>query len=224
MVKIFSFIKSQWKNVLIVILFVCFIFNVFPLNIITFCDKHEGFITAIVGLVTVIIAYIALHSWKKELKAEKEYTVYKDVYKFLLTLREKIQYIKKYYKEVGDDDEMENKINNEMGQYFEQNLGLIQSFKLDLMGLNDTNDIIQYFLKNFKKYSAKISDRPGWGIQTVWDSEGRVREIDPYEKSFYYDFFCTNDDDTRKELYIEFPKKIDEGLAYFEQEIQNFFK
>lgn len=222
--KICSFIKSQWKNVLIVILFVCFIFNVFSLNIITFCDKHEGFVSAGIGLVTVIIAYIALQSWKNELKAKKEYTVYKDVYKFLLSLREKIQYIKKYYKEVGDDDEIENKINNEMGQYFEQNLGLIQSLKLDLMELNDTNDIIQYFLEKFKKYSAKISDRPGWGVQSVWDSEGNVLEIDPYEENFYYDFFCTNDDDTRKELYIEFPKKIDEGLAYFEQEIRNFFK
>ncbi len=195
------------------------------INIIGLCDQHEGFITAIVGLVTVIIAYLALRSWKKELKAKKEYKVYKDVYKFLLTLREKIQYIKKYYKEVGDDDEIENKINNEMGQYFEKNLVPIQSLKLDLMGLNDTNDIIQYFLKNFKKYSAKISDRPGWGVQSVWNDETRCeQDIDQYEKSFYYDFFCTNDDDTRKILYIEFPKKINEGLAYFEQKIQKFFK
>ncbi len=194
------------------------------INIIGFCDQHEGFISAGIGLVTVIIAYTTLQSWKKKLKTEKEYKVYKDAYKFLLSLQEKIQYIKEYYKEVGDDDEIENKINNEMGQYFEQNLGLIQSLKLDLMGLNDTNDIIQYFLEKFKKYSAKISDRPGWGVQSVWDSEGNVLEIDPYEENFYYDFFCTNDDDTRKELYIEFPKKIDEGLAYFEQEIRKFFK
>lgn len=200
------------------------------INIIGLCDQHEGFITAIVGLctivvglVTVIIAYIALHSWKKELKAEKEYKVYKNVYKFLLSLQEKIQYIEEYYKEV-DDDELENKINNEMGQYFEKKLRLIQSLKLDLMGLNDTNNVIFDFVKIFKKYSVKISDRPGWGVQTVWDSEGSVQEIDSYEESFYYDFFCTNDDDTRKELYIEFPKKINEGLAYFEQKIQNFFK
>lgn len=180
-------------------------------------------ISAITNLLTVIIAYLALSNWKKELKAEKEYKVYKRVYKFLLSLQEKIQYIKEYYKEV-DDDELENKINNEMGQYFEKKLSLIQSLKLDLMGLNDTNNVIFDFVKIFKRYSVKISDRPGWGVQTVSDSEGSVREIDPYEESFYYDFFCTNDDDTRKELYIEFPKKINEGLAYFEQKIQKFFK
>lgn len=181
-------------------------------------------ISAITDLLTVIIAYLALSNWKKELKAEKEYKVYKNVYKFLLSLQEKIQYIEEYYKEVDDDGELEDDINNKIGQYFKKNLELIKSLKLDLMGLNDTNYIIPYFLEKFKKYSTKISDRPGWGVQTVWDSEGNVREIDPYEENFYYDFFCTNDDDTRKELYIVFHKKINDGLDYFLKKIQKFFK
>lgn len=226
--RICSFIKSQWKNVLIIILFVSHIFKVFPLSIITFCDKHEGLISSVIGLITLIVAVLALSNWKKELKAEKEYKVYKNVYKFLLSLQEKLQYIKEYYKEMvyrDDEGNLEDEINDKIGQYFKKNLELVQSLELDLMGINDTNDIIPYFLKIFKSYSAKISDRPGYGIQTVCDYETeRKWDIDPYEKNFYGDFFCTNDDDTRKELYIKFPKKINEGLNYFREKIQKFFK
>lgn len=181
-------------------------------------------ISAITDLLMVIIAYLALSNWKKELKAEKEYKVYKNVYKFLLSLQEKIQYIEEYYKEVDDDGELEDDINNKIGQYFKKNLELIKSLKLDLMGLNDTNYIIPYFLEKFKKYSAKISDRPGWGVQAVWDSEGSVREIDPYEKSFYEDFLGRDENNNKKILYVDFQTKIKEGLAYFKKKIQKFFK
>ena len=82
-------------------------------------------ISAITDLLTVIIAYLALSNWKKELKAEKEYKVYKNVYKFLLSLQEKIQYIEEYYKEVDDDGELEDDINNKIGQYFSKKYGII---------------------------------------------------------------------------------------------------
>ena len=81
--KICSFIKSQWKNVLIVILFVSLIFKVFPLSIITFCDKHEGLITSVIGLITLIVAVLALFTWKNEFKAKKKYKLYNQAYYFL---------------------------------------------------------------------------------------------------------------------------------------------
>ena len=183
------------------------------LNIISIC----------ISALSMYFAYKALSAWK----SQKKYEAYKCAYKFLISLQEKIVYMKELYKELDlfDETEEENRINEEIGQYFKKNLGLVKSVELDLIQVSNKNKIIPYFAEKFKLYSGKISDRPCSSIQRVCNYEtGEEWDIDPYNKNFYEDFFLTDEEDNKKELYITFHKNIDEGLESFAKEIKKFFK
>lgn len=235
--RICSFIKSQWKNVLIIILFVSHIFKVFSLSIITFCDKHEGFITAIVGLctivvglVTVIIAYIALQSWRNEFKAQKTYKVHQEACEFLFNFK---VFLRCLYLDYLDELDIKDKniyfirkeINNLFEDYGKANLKEFQKIQLSLSQINKENTVIKQIVDLFEQYYMRYSDRPNCTTQVIIsECTNNEIEMDSDINNFCKDYFFLKKGDLSNPKYEKLKIDIDNGLKIFEQEIQDFFK
>ena len=91
--------------------------------------------------------------------------------------------------------------------------------------INDKGEIVPYLVKFFNIYSKKVSDIPGCCKQRVCNYEtGEEWDIDPYNKSFYEEYFLTDDNDEKKELRKTLNLKIEEGIKEYTNKIQKYFK
>lgn len=220
--RICSFIKSQWKNVLIVILFVSLIFKVFPLSIITFCDKHEGLISSVIGFITLIVAVLALFTWKNEFKAKKKYKLYNQAYYFLFEFNWFLKILHSNYNDMTehkDELEIENFINDKCCKYFKNNLKEAQYLLLNLKQINENFIIFQKIETLMRTYIYKYTDRPCHDMPI--DINGN--EITPYINSFYKEYLMNEDTNEVSRLTI-FRNDIENNMKNFEKEIQKFFK
>ena len=77
-----------------------------------------NFLSLLISSLSMYFAYRALSVWKEQ----KKYEVYQETYKFLISLKDEITYVKEIYKELGNLEyvDIETKINEEMGQYLKR--------------------------------------------------------------------------------------------------------
>lgn len=194
------------------------------MDIINWIDIHEGFISSLMALLTLVVAIIALNTWKQELKAKKLYELHYKAYEQLDNLKIELKELTRFYKDYGDSVD-EEYFNNKISKYFIKNLVEIKELALNLSQINEKDTTIQYFSKIFKDYSLRMSDLNYGQMQTRYISEaGEVEEYDPFYKNFYEDYFYTNDENKLDGLQTEINSKIELGLKYYDSKIKKFFK
>lgn len=228
--KIYLIIKSQWNNILTIGLLIYITFKPLLLDIIKLCDKHEGFISAGIWLVTVLIACIALQSWQNEFKAQKTYKIHKEACEFLFDFKFNLKYLYlDFYNDTKEQKKELNAIISETNKNFEdfcvRHLEKVQRLQLSLNQINEGHTVINGIAKLIELYFFDFSDTPNEIIQPV------VKNLIPkgvdsklYTYNFCQEYFSLMEDGTPNPKYEKLKTDIDNGLKFFEKKIQKFFK
>ena len=194
------------------------------MTVASFFNEFQGLISSILGISTLIVAIIALNTWKQELKAKKLYELHYKAYKQLDNLKIELHNLKEFYKDFGESIN-DDCFNNQISKFFIKNLDEINELALNLSQINEKNKTIEYFSKIYRDYSLKSSDLNYGQMQTRYISEtGEVEEYDPFYKNFTEDYFQENDNEKFDDFHNEINSKIEAGLKYFDEKIKKFFK
>lgn len=192
--------------------------------VITFFNQYQGLISSLIGFFTLIVAVVALNTWKQELKAKKLYELHYKAYKLLSNLKNELAEWRQFYKDMDEAFNPED-FNNQMAYFFKSNLETIEELALNLSQINEKDDTIQYFAKIFNYYSLKISDLNYGQIQTrINPNTGSIEDYDPFYKNLSADYFYLDENGKFGEMHNKINSKIDDGLKYFDDKIKNFFK
>ncbi len=193
------------------------------MSIINWLDIHEGFISSLFGLATIVIACLALQSWKKELKAKKLYDLNYTAYKFLVDLKSNIANFERIEFLCGCADETD--FNNEIIPFFECSKKELSELNLNLKQIGSKDKAISYFTEIINLYTAKESDDYAGIVQPRLNKEtDEIVESDVYKKNFYYDYFSTDDNGKKCKFYKSFNENLKIGISFFENEMKKFWK
>ena len=194
------------------------------MTVASFFNEFQGLISSLLGFATLIVAIIALNTWKKELKAKRCYELHYKAYRQLESLKTKLLNLTTFYRDFGEC--MSNDyFNNQIVEHFIKNFDELKELALNLSQINEKDTTIQYFSKLFKDYSTLLSE-VNYGQLKVRQNlvTGKFEEYDPYNKNFAEDYFQENDNGKFDDFHNEINSKIDTGLKYFDERIKKFFK
>ncbi len=189
------------------------LFKSIAIDMIDKVDKHEGFLTTIIGLGTVLIALEALKTWKKELKAKKLFEIHSASYTLLKNFQSKLDYLNKWYKEQDDDEFIKCFVTNQIGLFCRKELKTLQDLTTNLSIVDKKDTTLYFFLGKFKEYSKMESD--------LYTGSGKE---DRYLNNFYSEYFSLTDNGYFKEFHTNFNHKVETAIEHFYKKMEEFYK
>ena len=183
---------------------------------------HKDFFEMIFKAFTVIIACLALSTWKEELKAKKLYELNTKAYNILLGIKNCIT--ESFLKEdlINDDN---GDISYLMCDFFRTNLKDIQTIYPDLVRIKQNVLYFEYFKKLAEKYSIKNTDDIYFQEQEYNNETGDLEPVqEEFNNWFWSDYTRTKADDSPCDFQIEFDKNLEKGLKFYDGEIAKYYK
>ena len=199
---------------IVLILLLLFLFRHF---IIT----HKDFFEIIFKTLTIIVACLALSTWKKEIKAKKLYEINSAIYSLLTKIQAKIKESEQM-NTYRDDDEGD--VSSIMCYFFRENKYQLNNLLDDSNRVKQNTQYIKYFCDLAEKYYKKASDSPYFEEKYINPESGEEEyNVDNFENWFWSDYTRYVSEDKYCEFHNEFNKYLKEALNFYNKKISEYY-
>lgn len=179
-------------------------------SILNWINTCLTIVTVIITYKTYKIAYSGITAWKQELKARKLYEQHYKAYNFLSEFKYKLTILKELDRMFSNSDD-EIDFNHEIMPFLIQKSDLIKELQLNLCNLDEPNTIIRYILDEIiNKY--------------ITTEQEELVNQSKLNNNFCTDYFETDDEGQHCKFYANLNQQIDDGIVYFNEQLQKFFK